>query len=136
MGACGAALAPIAQALKAQLLQARVLHADESPITILARKGEKTRGYIWAYATGAHEAMDAVVYQIRPGRSGQHARDFLQFEPPRRRIDQGADDPPISKRWSGHLVVDDYGGYVAAKDMLRQSRIRWHPGSCSPIDIT
>lgn len=113
VGACGAALAPIAQALKAQLLQARVLHADESPITILARKGEKTRGYIWAYATGAHEAMDAVVYQIRPGRSGQHARDFLQFEPPRRRIDQGADDPPISKRWSGHLVVDDYGGYKA-----------------------
>lgn len=39
-GACGAALAPIAQALKAQ-----VLHADESPITILARRGEKTRGY-------------------------------------------------------------------------------------------
>lgn len=113
VGACGAALAPIAQALKAQLLQARVLHADESPITILARKGEKTRGYIWAYATGAHEAMDAVVYQIRPGRSGQHARDFLQHEPPRRRIDQGGDDPPISKRWSGHLVVDDYGGYKA-----------------------
>lgn len=113
VGACGAALAPIAQALKAQLLQARVLHADESPITILARKGGKTRGYIWAYATGVHEAMDVVVYQIRPGRSGQHARDFLQHAPPRRRIDQGGDDPPISKRWSGHLVVDDYGGYKA-----------------------
>ena len=113
VGACGAALAPIAQALKAQLLQAQVLHADESPITILARKGEKTRGYIWAYATGAHEAVDAVVYQIRPGRSGQHARDFLQHEPARRQIDQGVNDPPMAKRWSGHLVVDDYGGYKA-----------------------
>ena len=113
VGACGAALAPIAQALKAQLLQACVLHADESPITILARKGEKTRGYIWAYATGAHETVDAVVYQIKEGRSGVHARDFLQFEPPRRRINQEVDDPPKIKRWSGHLVVDDYGGYKA-----------------------
>ena len=113
VGACGVALAPIAQTLKAQLLQACVLHADESPIIILARKGQKTRGYIWAYATGAHEADDAVVYQIKEGRSGQHARDFLQHEPPRRRIDQQVDDPPKIKRWSGHLVVDDYGGYKA-----------------------
>jgi transposase len=113
VGACGAALAPIAQTLKAQLLQAQVLHADESPITILARKGEKTRGYIWAYATGAHEAAPAVVYQIKQGRSGQHARDFLRHEPPMRRIDQGGDDPPSTQRWSGHLVVDDYGGYKA-----------------------
>ncbi|OYT91294.1 MAG: IS66 family transposase [Burkholderiales bacterium PBB3] len=113
VGACGAALAPIAQALKAQLLQAQVLHADESPITILARKGHKTRGYIWAYATGVHEAVGAVVYQIKEGRSGKHAKDFLQFEPPMRRIDQEVDDPPKIKRWSGHLVVDDYGGYKA-----------------------
>lgn len=113
VGACGAALAPIAQALKTQLLQACVLHADESPITILARKGEKTRGYIWAYATGAHEAVDAVVYQIKPGRSGQHARDFLQHEPPRPQVERTSSDPPKIKRWSGHLVVDDYGGYKA-----------------------
>lgn len=113
VGACGAALAPIAHALKAQLLQAQVLHADESPITILARKGEKTRGYIWVYASGAHEAIDAVVYQIKEGRSGVHARDFLQHAPPRPDVDQGHSDPPRAKRWSGHLVVDDYGGYKA-----------------------
>ncbi len=54
-----------------------------------------------------------MVYQIKEGRSGAHARDFLQFEPPRRRINQKVDDPPKIKRWSGHLVVDDYGGYKA-----------------------
>ena len=113
VGACGVALAPIAQALKAQLLQARVLHADESPITILERKGGKTRGYIWAYATGAHEAVDAVVYQIKEGRSGQHARDFLQHAPPRPQVQHASSDPPQVTRWSGHLVVDDYGGYKA-----------------------
>lgn len=113
VGACAAALAPSASSLKAQLLQAQVLHADESPITILARKGEKTRGYIWAYATGAHEAVHAVVYRVKPGRSGVHARDFLQHAPPRPDVDQGHSDPPRARRWCGHLVVDDYGGYKA-----------------------
>jgi transposase len=113
VGACGVALAPIARELKVQLLQSQVLHADESPITILAHKGVKQRGYIWAYASGAKEAIAAVVYQIKQGRSGQHARDFLRFEPPIRRIDQAGDDPPSAQHWSGHLVVDDYGGYKA-----------------------
>lgn len=113
VGACGVALAPIAQALKAQMLQSQVLHADESPITILARKGEKTRGYIWAYATGVHEGVDAVVYQIRPGRSGQHARDFLKHEAPKPPLERSSGDPPKAKRWGGHLVVDDYVGYKA-----------------------
>jgi hypothetical protein len=57
--------------------------------------------------------MDAVVYQVKPGRSGQHARDFLQHAPPRPDVDQGHSDPPRPRRWRGHLVVDDYGGYKA-----------------------
>ena len=113
VGACGVALAPIAQALKAQLLRVEVLHADESPITILGSKGDKKRGYIWAYASGVHEPIDAVVYQIKEGRSGQHARDFLQHAPPRPHVDKTDHGPPGIKRWSGHLVVDDYAGYKA-----------------------
>jgi transposase len=113
VGACGVALAPIARALKAQLLQSQVLHADESPITILAHKGGKQRGYIWAYASGAQEAIAAVVYQIKEGRSGRYARDFLQHEPLRPQVEFSVSDPPQAKRWSGHLVVDDYGGYKA-----------------------
>lgn len=100
VGACGVALAPIAQALKAQLLQSQVMHADESHIIILGTNGDKKRGYIWAYASAEHEPIDAVVYQIKEGRSGQHARDFLQQAPP-------------AQSWSGHLVVDDYAGYKA-----------------------
>jgi transposase len=82
-------------------------------VTILARKGHKTRGYIWAYATGAHEAVGAVVYQIKDGRSGVHARDFLQHEAPSPPVEHSNGDPPPPKRWSGHLVVDDYVGYKA-----------------------
>ena len=113
VGACGVALAPIAQALKTQLLQSQVLHADESPITILGSKGDKKRGYIWAYVSGVHEPIEAVVYQIKEGRSGQHAMDFLQHAPPRPNVDTTGNDPPGIKRWSGYLVVDDYAGYKA-----------------------
>ncbi len=118
VGAAGVALAPIARALKAQLLQSAVLHGDESPITILDKKGQKHRGYIWAYASGVHDPHKAVVYEIRNSRSGQHARDFLCHEPDKR-PDKRPDKPPLiegdstQKSWSGHLVVDGYSGYKA-----------------------
>lgn len=113
VGACGVVLAPLVQALKAQLLQCQVLHADESPITLLGKKGAKQRGYIWAYASGVHERVAAVVYQVKEGRSGQYARDFLQHAPPRREVFEAGNDPPAGLRWMGYLVVDDYGGYKA-----------------------
>lgn len=109
VGACGVALAPIAQALKVQLLQADVLHADESPIIILGNKGDKQRGYIWAWASAQHEPTKAVVYQIKNSRSGQHAREFLRYQAPP--PEPGA--PPGNARWGGHLVVDDFAGYKA-----------------------
>ena len=112
VGACGVALAPLAQALKVQLLQASVLHADESPILILGAKGKTKRGYIWAYASGVHAPLQAVVFEIKPGRSGQYARDFLRHDPPRGGSVSGS-DPHLGRPWSGSLVVDDYAGYKA-----------------------
>ena len=112
VGACGVALAPLAQALKVQLLQASVLHADESPILILGAKGKTKRGYIWAYASGVHAPLQAVVFEIKPGRSGQYARDFLRHDPPRGGSVAGS-DLPLGRPWSGSLVVDDYAGYKA-----------------------
>ena len=111
VGACGVALSPLVQALKEQLLQSHLLHADESPITILGTKGQTQRGYIWAYASGTHEPLQAVVFEVQAGRSGQYARNFLRHAPPR---SVGRDkDPPPGKPWSGCLLVDDYGGYKA-----------------------
>lgn len=115
VGAAGVALAPIARALKVQLLQSAVLHADESPVTVLDHKGKKHRGYIWAYASGEHEAHQAVVFQIKDGRSGLHAREFLRHAPDRTYLDtaQGLPDQASPVQWSGHLVVDGYAGYAA-----------------------
>lgn len=106
VGQCGARLEPVAQALKAELLRCQVLHADETPVAMLAPgKGNTQRAYLWAYAAALGEPIKAVVYDFTPGRSGEHARAFLGHEPERRERDQ--------KPWTGHLVCDDFSGYKA-----------------------
>ena len=106
VGQCGARLQPVAQALKAELLRCQVLHADETPVAMLAPgKGKTQRAYLWAYAAARSEPIQAVVYDFTPSRSGEHARAFLGHEPQRRERDQ--------RPWAGHLVCDDFSGYKA-----------------------
>jgi transposase len=106
VGQCGARLEPVAQALKTELLRCQVLHADETPVAMLAPgKGKTHRAYLWAYAAAQSEQIKAVVYDFTPGRSGEHARVFLGHDPDRRERDQ--------KPWTGHLVCDDFSGYKA-----------------------
>ena len=109
VGQCGARLEPLAEALKAELLHCQVLHADETPVAMLAPgKGKTQRAYLWAYAAATSEPIKAVVYDFAPGRSGEHARIFLGHDPERRERDQEA--------WTGHLVCDDFSGYKALFD--------------------
>ena len=95
VGSCGVQLQPLVDALRAELLKHRVLHADETPVAMLKPGNGKThRAYLWAYATGAFENTKAVVYDFCESRAGEHARTFL-----------GA--------WKGSLVCDDFSGYKA-----------------------
>jgi transposase len=95
VGRCGVALQPLVSALRETLLEQTVLHADETPVAMLAPGNKRThRAYIWAYAATRYAPVQAVVYDFRPSRSGQAVRDFL------------AD-------WDGQLVCDDYSGYKA-----------------------
>ncbi|SIQ60330.1 IS66 C-terminal element [Pseudacidovorax sp. RU35E] len=106
VGQCGVRLLPLAQALKDELLGCQVLHADETPVAMLAPgKGKTQRAYLWAYASARSETLKAVVYDFTPSRSGEHARAFLGHDPQRRERDQ--------QPWSGHLVCDDFSGYKA-----------------------
>jgi transposase len=74
------------------LLQAPVLHADETPVAQLDPGAGKTkRAYLFAYRT-ASEANPIVVFDYCPSRSGKHATGFLGD-------------------WRGALMVDDYAGY-------------------------
>ncbi|MEB3768412.1 IS66 family transposase [Acinetobacter sp. MD2] len=95
IGQCGVQLESLAEALKQIVLQQRVIHADETPVTVM-QMGEKKpkKGYVWAYASTQYNSIQAVIYEFQPSRSGKHAEDFLQG-------------------WQGHLVCDDYSGYKA-----------------------
>jgi hypothetical protein len=91
---------------EAELLCCQVLHADETPVAVLAPgKGKTQRAYLWAYAAARSEPIKAVVYDFAPGRSGEHARIFLSHDPEHRERGQ--------RPWTGHLVCDDFSGYKA-----------------------
>ena len=93
VGVCGVRLQPLVDALKAQVFQHAVIHADETPVQMLKPGNKKThRAYLWAYAPGAFEDLKAVIYDFCESRAGEHARAFLG-------------------EWKGSLVCDDYGGY-------------------------
>lgn len=96
VGQCGVQLRPLVEALRAEMLAHSVLHADETPVSMLKPGTGKThKAYLWAYSAGAFEPLKAVVYDFAESRSGEHARAFLG-------------------QWQGKLVCDDYGGYKAS----------------------
>lgn len=98
IGVCGVRLQPLVDAMREHLLKETVLHADETPVPMLTPGKKKThKAYIWAYASAPFSGLNAVVYDFQPGRSGQHARDFLGD-------------------WKGQLVSDDYAGYKKSFD--------------------
>ncbi|NWN92971.1 IS66 family transposase, partial [Marinobacter adhaerens] len=95
VGACGVQLQPLVNALRDSLLEHGVLHADETPVSMLAPGKKKThKAYVWAYCTTPFSDLKAVVYDFAPTRAGEHARNFLEG-------------------WQGKLVCDDYSGYKA-----------------------
>ncbi|MGM8933639.1 IS66 family transposase [Pseudomonas neustonica] len=95
VGACGVQLQPLVDALRRELLTHPVLHADETPVSMLAPGKKKThKAYVWAYCSTPFSELKATVYDFAPSRAGEHARAFL------------AD-------WQGKLVCDDYSGYKA-----------------------
>lgn len=95
VGACGVQLQPLVDALRHTLLQHRVLHADETPVSMLAPGKKKThKAYVWAYCSTPFSTLKATVYDFTASRAGEHARTFLG-------------------EWQGKLVCDDYAGYKA-----------------------
>ncbi len=96
VGICGVHLRPLVDALRALQLGRRVLHADETPVAMLAPgKGKTHKAYLRAHGTTPYDDdLKAVVYEFCMGRSGENPRRFLEG-------------------WSGQLVCDHYSGYTA-----------------------
>ncbi|SIT20692.1 Transposase [Thalassolituus maritimus] len=96
VGRCGVALQPLVDRLRELLHQQDVLHADETPVSMLEPGKKKThKAYVWAYTSTAFLQLNAVIYDFAPGRSGEGARSFLCD-------------------WQGKLVCDDFSGYKAS----------------------
>ena len=109
VGECGVQLQPLVDALSAEMLQQRVLHADETPVAMLKpahqRDGKTHRAYLWSYCTTAFNPIKAVVFDFADSRGGQHVREFLGLT--------GAQQPG----WRGKLVTDDFSGYKACFEL-------------------
>ncbi|CAE6846392.1 IS66 family transposase ISPpu14 [Xanthomonas arboricola] len=99
VGQTGLQLQPLVDALREVVLAQRVIHADETPVQMLAPGEKKThRAYVWAYSSTSFSALKAVVYDFSPSRAGEHARNFLGT-------------------WNGKLVCDDFAGYKASFEL-------------------
>jgi transposase len=95
LGICGVRLQPLAAALKDFILGHDVLHADETPVALLAPgRGKTKKAFVWVYRTTNFVAQRAVLYDFALSRSGEHPQRVL-----------GA--------FGGTLVSDDFSGYHA-----------------------
>ena len=111
-GQAASELLPLYDAHRAFVLQAQVLHADETPVKMLdPGRGKTAKAYVWAYARGEFDPTPGVIYEFRGGRSGHHAAEFL-------------------KDWRGTLVTDAYSGYAQLFAAGGGQNARRLPGAC------
>lgn len=105
VGRCGVALEPLVMRLHDILLSQPILHADETPVTIMKVNGKSPKqGYVWAYVTPQHSKLKAVVYDFAESRRNEHPRAFLS-------------------KWQGKLICDDYNGYKFLFSPSRQQGV-------------
>ena len=85
---------PIYEKLRLRLLNAQILHADETPVQVLHEpdRKAKTKSYMWLYMTGRYEKEQIVLYNYNENRSGAVPKAFLAG-------------------YSGYLQTDGYSGY-------------------------
>jgi hypothetical protein len=93
VGICGLRLQPLVDALHRYILSQDVVHADETPVRLLAPgKGKTDQAYLWAYRTTNFIAQRAVLFDFCTSRAGEHPRRVL-------------------KGFDGTVLCDDYIGY-------------------------
>jgi transposase len=101
-GAANALLDPLITALEDYVMAARKLHADDTPIPVLAPGTGKTKsGRLWAYVRDDRPAGStdppAVLFRYSPDRKGERPREHLT-------------------RFRGVLQADAYGGFNGLYD--------------------
>jgi transposase/uncharacterized coiled-coil protein SlyX len=85
-------LVPVVEEMKQDLLGAKKIHSDDTPVPVLA-KGKTHQGRLWTYVGGCGNAPPvAVIYDYTQTRSRQGPFNFL-------------------KDYCGYLQADAYAGY-------------------------
>jgi transposase len=105
VGGTSALLAPLVEALRRHVLSATKLHADDTPVPVLAPGNGKTKtGRLWTYVRDdrpAGEATPAAVwFAYSPDRKGEHPQTHL-------------------KTFTGTLQADGYAGFDAVYETGR-----------------
>lgn len=83
VGAASDLLAPLVDAIQKHVLSGRKLHADDTPIPVLAPGNGKTKtGRLWTYVRddrpAGEETAPAVWFAYSPDRKGEHPRQHLK----------------------------------------------------------
>ena len=99
VGQCNALLRPLVAALRNHVLAGDKVHADDTPVPVLAPGEGKTKtGRLWTYVRddrpAGDEAPPAVWFAYSPNRRGEHPQAHL-------------------KSFKGILQADAYGGFDA-----------------------
>lgn len=108
-GAASALLDPLLGALEDYVMAAHKLHADDTPIPVLAPGTGKTKsGRLWAYLRDDRPAGStdppAVLFRYSPDRKGERPREHLQH-------------------FRGILQADAYGGFNGLYDRAHEPLI-------------
>jgi transposase len=106
VGATTAAVAPLLDALRRDVMASKVLHGDDTPVPVLAPGAGKTRtGRLWVYVRDERsyggERSPAAAFFYSPDRAGERPRAHL-------------------KDFTGVLHADGYAGF---KGLYRSNRI-------------
>jgi transposase len=107
VGGTSALLAPLVEALRRHVMSATKLHADDTPVPVLAPGNGKTKtGRLWTYVRDDRPAGDetpaAVWFAYTPDRKGEHPRVHLS-------------------KFTGTLQADGYAGF---EQIYEAGRIR------------
>lgn len=97
VGASAALLAPLVEAIRTHVLSASRLHADDTPVPVLAPGNGRTKtGRLWTYVRDGRPCADpippAVWFAFSPDRRGEHPQTHL-------------------KSFHGVLQADAYAGF-------------------------
>jgi len=95
-------LKPVFDELHRQLVNHKVLHADETTLQVLREpeKRAQAKSYMWLYRTGRDDGPPIVLYEYQPSRKAEHAEKFLEG-------------------FSGYLHADGYQGYHKLPENIR-----------------